>query len=105
MEASVREAAPKAAACTLAFLCAVLLLAGCARGTPPSQTPVPTVRASAAAATPSATPAPSDVLFTISANVRGIDGSRIGILLAGHTPLEHTDPQSLPLSARFVANC
>lgn len=96
----------KTALGVVGILCAALLLTGCS----PDGTanPTPSVRPSGTAPKPSASAPPDkvdDVLFTISANVRGIDGSRIGITMSGHTPVAYSDEKVLDLKKEFLTNC
>ncbi|MCU1413297.1 MAG: hypothetical protein JWN80_637 [Microbacteriaceae bacterium] len=81
-----------------------LLLAGC--GTQGTPTGGSTGKATVA---PSATPTPSatatDVLFTITANVRGADGSTIGIQLTAHKPLTYSDPAAKTYESTFLGQC
>jgi hypothetical protein len=87
-------------------LLAALLLAGC--GSTPS-----TPKASGSASpSPSASPSasagpagPSDVLFTISANVRAKDGSTIAIKMTAHKPLPYSNSDSADLQKEFLETC
>jgi hypothetical protein len=80
-----------------------LLLAGCGGG---STVPKATGSASAApSASPSATAKASDVLFTISANVRAVDGSTIGILMTAHKPLPYSDAAAKTYETAFITAC
>ncbi|MCU1523641.1 MAG: hypothetical protein JWO18_535, partial [Microbacteriaceae bacterium] len=87
-------------------LLVALLLAGC--GSTPSApkasgsaTPSPSTSPSA-----SAGPAgPSDVLFTISANVRAKDGSTIAIKMTAHKPLPYSNSDAADLQKEFLDTC
>ncbi len=84
----------------------VVLLAGC--GSTPE--PTPTSSEPETEVSPSAPgeqePDPSaDVLFTITANVRAVDGRTIGISMAAHTPLASTDPAAAALRDEFLGVC
>ncbi|MET4781206.1 hypothetical protein [Glaciihabitans sp. UYNi722] len=88
-------------------LLASLLLAGCsptpsaAPTTSDSAQPSPSTSPSA-----SATPAASaDLMFTISANVRGKDGSTIGITMTAHKPLPYSSSDVGALQKEFLATC
>ena len=86
---------------------AVALLAGCTStsSSPPtaSASPSPTPTATSTAA---AKPVKSDdVLFTISANVRGKDGSTIAIRMTTHKPIPYSDSDVEPLQKEFLAAC
>jgi hypothetical protein len=59
----------------------------------------------AASPTPSATPTATDVLFTIAANVRGADGSTIGILLTAHKPVAYSDAAAKTWESEFLSQC
>ncbi|MES2170659.1 MAG: hypothetical protein V4479_08055 [Actinomycetota bacterium] len=82
----------------------VMLLAACSgQGTNDgSSTGKATV---APSATPTPTPTSTDVLFTISANVRGADGSTIGIQLTAHKPIPYSDPAAKADETTFLAQC
>jgi hypothetical protein len=88
------------------MVCASLLLAGCTASAPPGPSPKP----SSATRTPSPTPSPtatkaSDVLFTVSANVRGTDRSTIGIELTAHTPVAYDVASVLAMMKSFLESC
>jgi hypothetical protein len=90
----------------LAVACAALVLSGCA-GQAPQKTPQKRAVAShtpAPATTPTPGP-PSDVLFTISANVRSSGGSTIGIELTAHEPLAASDHKAANLVTEFLDRC
>jgi hypothetical protein len=60
--------------------------------------------------TPSAPPeAPvdsvADVLFTITANVRAVDGRTVGISMAAHAPIASTDPDAAEIRDEFLDVC
>ena len=89
------------------FTCAaVLILAGCTPGsTAPPEPSVPPIDV-VEAPSPSATPQDvTDVLFTISANVRDTNGGRIGITMAAHALVAHDDPKVSDLKDEFLAAC
>ena len=46
-----------------------------------------------------------DVLFTITANVRAVDGRTIGISMAAHAPLASTDPDAAEIRQEFLSVC
>ena len=85
---------------------ALLTLAGCtsAPAAEPEPTPEPTVE-------PSKEPVaekpaePDDVLFTVSAKVRAIDGTTLGISLTGRTPVAATEKSAATLVDSFVEQC
>jgi hypothetical protein len=57
---------------------------------------------------PSTQPQPDpqrDVLFTITANVRSVDGSTVGISMAAHSPVASTDPEAVDLKNEFLSVC
>lgn len=84
----------------------VVALAGCggaAEPAPPSTEP-------SVENTPSAPPEeqvdPSaDVLFTITANVRAVDGRTIGISMAAHAPIASTDPDAAEIRQELISEC
>ncbi len=81
------------------------MLAGCAESKAaapePSRSADPAPTSSA-----SATPAkPSDTLFTVTANVRGKDGSTIAVQLTAHQPVPSTASGAKPLEAEFLKAC
>lgn len=82
-------------------------LAGCGSastaGTGAPAEPSGAVTPSAAAS--ASTGAASSVLFTISANVRGTDGSTIGIRLTAHKPLPYSDRNAAALITKFIGVC
>jgi hypothetical protein len=96
---SLARTALVAGAVTLA-----VLLAGCG-----SQTPTPGKSThkpiTAPSATPTSTPKATDALFTIAANVRGADGSTIGILMTAHKPIAYSDASVKPYEDEFLAQC
>lgn len=47
----------------------------------------------------------ADVLFTITANVRAVDGRTIGISMAAHAPLASTDDAAADIRAQFLSVC
>ncbi len=83
----------------------VILLAGC--GTQGATTTgKSTGKATVApSVTPSATAIASDVLFTISANVRAVDGSTIGILMTAHTPVAYSNAAAKTYESTFLTQC
>ncbi len=82
----------------------VMLLAGC--GAQGATTGASTGKATVApSATPTPTPTAADVLFTISANVRGADGSTIGILMTAHKPVPYSDPAAKADETAFLGEC
>lgn len=87
-------------------LCLVAILAGCG-GTPE---PGPAASEPAPEDTPSAPPEEqpdpnADLLFTITANVRAVDGRTIGISMAAHMPIASTDPEAADLRSEFLSVC
>ena len=59
-----------------------------------------------ASATPSAAPSPElDVLFTITANVRAVDGRTVGISMTAHPSIASTDPKATDLRNEFLGVC
>lgn len=83
---------------------AALVLTGCGGGGSPTADATSTAT-TAPTSTPSSTPKPSDVLFTIAANVRGNDGSTIGILMTVHQPVPYSDSAAKPLITTFIDQC
>lgn len=80
-----------------------ILLAGCGGGTTvPKSTGAATT---APSATPTATATATDVLFTISANVRAVDGSTIGILMTAHKPIPYSDSAVKPFESAYLSAC
>lgn len=80
-----------------------ILLVGCStHSTVPKSTVTATV---APSATPTSTAQASDVLFTISANVRAVDGSTVGILMTVHAPIPHSSAAAKPLEDSFIGAC
>ncbi len=47
----------------------------------------------------------ADVLFTITANVRAVDGRTIGISMAAHAPIASTDPDAAEIREEFLGVC
>lgn len=85
---------------------ALLTLAGCtsAPAAEPAPEPTPTAEPTAEPE-PEKTAEPDDVLFTVSAKVRAIDGTTLGISLTGHEPVASTDRAAAPLVDDFVEQC
>lgn len=83
----------------------VFVLSGCGAqvvAPRPSETAAPP----SASATPSAEPAPEiEVLFTITANVRAVDGRTVGISMTAHPPIASTDPEAVEIRDEFLAVC
>lgn len=80
-------------------------IAGCSSAsTQPEKAPV---KSSSPSTTPSATATakPKDVLFTVTANVRGKDGSTIGIELTAHEPVVSTESTAKSLQTEFLGEC
>lgn len=80
-------------------------LAGCAAE--PAPAPSDSGPASVSPS-PSGEPEPdpnADILFTITANVRAVDGRTIGISMAAHAPIASTDPDAADLRAQFLSVC
>ncbi len=87
------------------FLAIAVLLAGCG-GQGATATGGSTGKATVTpSATPSAAPKPTDVLFTIAANVRGADGDTIGILMTAHKPVAYSDAAVKPYEDEFLTQC
>ncbi len=90
----------------LASVALVVALAGCGGTAEPAPgSTEPTVEN-----TPSAPPGEqvdpnADVLFTITANVRAVDGRTIGISMAAHEPLASTDPDADGIRESFLSVC
>lgn len=88
-----------------AALALIVGLSGCAG----ESTPAPSVSTPVSEApTPSAEPTPDetgDILFTITANVRAVDGRTIGISMAAHAPLASTDKAAAELRDKFIDLC
>jgi hypothetical protein len=87
-------------------LCLITILAGC--GSTPE--PEPTSSEPAPENSPSTpteqVPDPdADVLFTITANVRAVDGRTIAISMAAHTPIASTDAAAADLREEFLGVC
>lgn len=80
-------------------------LAGCV--SVPNAEPRPSALPSVAATPSTAASASSaeSVIFTISANVRGEDGSTIGIQLKAHRPLPYSDRNAAALITQFIGVC
>ncbi|MEO6942611.1 MAG: hypothetical protein ABI238_01755 [Terrimesophilobacter sp.] len=90
---------------TAAAIVLVSMLAGCG-GTPapaPSNSVLPSPSPSTSAG-PSINPS-ADILFTITANVRAVDGRTIGVSMAAHAPLASTDPAAADLRTKFLSVC
>ena len=85
---------------------ALLVLAGCtsAPAAEPVAEPTPTVEPSKEPE-PEKTAEPDDVLFTVSAKVRAIDGTTLGISLTGREPIASTDTAAARLRNDFVEQC
>jgi len=88
-----------------AALALVAGMTGCA--TEPA--PAPSVSAPVTE-TPTPSPEPTadttaDILFTITANVRAVDGRTIGISMAAHAPLASTDKAAADIRAQFLSVC
>lgn len=90
----------------VAAACVTVLLSGCAG---PSRQKAPVQQAVAShAPTPASTPTaepPTDVLFTISANVRSSTGATIGIQLTARSPLAASDDKARALVSDFLDRC
>lgn len=90
----------------LSALCVVVLLAGCGGEAAPA--PEPSETAVEDSPTPSADPEPNpnaDLLFTITANVRAVDGRTVGISMAAHEPIASTDPEAAGLVSELLSVC
>ena len=85
---------------------ALLTLAGCtsAPAAEPEPTPEPTLEPSQKPE-PEKAPESDDVLFTVSAKVRAIDGTTLGISLTGRTPIAATEESAATLVESFVEQC
>lgn len=82
----------------------MLTLAGCASttGGTGGSTKSPTASATP---TPTSTASAADVLFTVAANVRGADGSTIGILMTAHKPVPYSNSAFKQYSTAFLNAC
>jgi hypothetical protein len=95
----------KFAGCSVAAFALIAGLTGCvgesapqpSETTPASESPTPS-------AEPSADPN-ADVLFTITANVRAVDGRTIGISMAAHAPVGSTEDAAADIRAQFLSVC
>lgn len=91
----------------LAAACVVVLLGGCAASAPQKREPTPA--AASHAPTPSSTPTPAppaDLLFTISAKVRSVSGTTIGIQLNAHSAVAASDDRKGGTLVReFLEQC
>lgn len=89
----------------VAAIVLVGMLAGCG-GTP---APAPTDSGPASVSpSPSTDPTSdpnADVLFTITANVRAVDGRTVGISMAAHAPIASTDVAAADLRTQFLSVC
>ncbi len=103
----MRTSAVRTATARILLVAAVaaILLTGCTSGgaTPNGATTPKPTRSATATATPP--PKPVDALFTISANVRGKDGSTIGIRMTVQKPVPYSDVAAKPLETTFIAQC
>ncbi len=91
-------------ATALAFCLAAALTACGEQGTAvntPSGEPEPLPSQS----TPTEPDPMADVLFTITANVRAVDGRTIGISMAAHSPVDSTSSGAAGLRDKFVSVC
>jgi len=85
---------------------AVLLLSGCSsQSTTQSEGSTPTPTASPTPSASSTAAAPKDVLFTVTANVRGKDGATIGIQMTVHKAVAYNESAVKPLQAEFIKSC
>ena len=90
----------------LAAACVVTMLGGCSTGAPQKAPQKPSVASHAPTATSTPKPpAPTDVLFTISAKVRSSAGATIGIQLTAHSPLAASDDKAAALASEFLNEC
>ena len=84
----------------------LLTLAGCTSAPAAEPEPEPTPTAEPTKEPVAEKPAePDDVLFTVSAKVRAIDGTTLDISLTGHEPVASTDNAAAPLVEDFVEQC
>lgn len=81
-------------------------LTGCApeASAPPTTTAPSTEPTAAPSVEPSAEPT-NDILFTITANVRAVDGRTIGVSMSAHAAVASTDPQAADLRKKFIDVC
>lgn len=87
-------------------LVALLTLAGCTSAPAAEPEPEPTATVEPTREPePETTAEPDDVLFTVSAKVRAIDGTTLGISLTGRSPVASTDTAAAPLVEDFVEQC
>ncbi|MCY7326636.1 MAG: hypothetical protein LH605_10965 [Microbacteriaceae bacterium] len=85
---------------------ALLSLAGCTSAPAAESEPEPTATVEPSQEPePEKTAGPDDVLFTVSANVRAIDGTTLGISLTGRKPIASTDRAASTLVGAFVEQC
>jgi hypothetical protein len=90
---------------TIAIAALIAALTGCAAEPAPEPTDSGPVSESPS---PSTDPDPdpvADILFTITANVRAVDGRTIGISMAAHAPLASTDPDAAAIRTQFLSVC
>jgi hypothetical protein len=94
------------AAIAVPSLALALILTGCAGpATAPNNAKAAPLVSASPAPSATASTAPKDVLFTISANVRDKTGSTIAIQLTAHTPLPYSNSGANPLISEFVRTC
>lgn len=98
-----RARPPRAPLAVLAAL--ALALTGCAEPAEPTPSPSVADPVVEPTAEPTAEPEPDDVLFTLDAQVRSIDGARIGVRVRTHAPLAWDDPEAEELRDAFVDVC
>ncbi len=84
----------------------VVALAGCGGNAEPAPSSTEPTGESSPSAPPGEQVDPNaDLLFTITANVRAVDGRTIGISMAAHQPLASTDPDAADIRDSFLAVC
>lgn len=91
-------------ATALAF-CLAAVLTACGEQGSAVNTPSGEPEPSPTETTPSEPDPMADVLFTITANVRAVDGRTIGISMAAHSPVASTDSAAAGLRDKFVSVC
>jgi hypothetical protein len=91
----------------IAALLVASTLVGCAAAAtdplPAETTPAAPPTEPTASAEPE--PVASDVLFTLNAKVRSIDGRTIGIRMEGHQPVVFDNPEVADLTDQYVTAC
>lgn|GEM_PF-1213269 len=95
----------KAAGVSIAAFALILGLSGCSPESAPEPTAsAPETEAPEPSAEPSVDPN-ADALFTITANVRAVDGRTIGITMIAHAPVAGSDDAAADIRAQFLSVC